>query len=59
MSVEAGRMWWFYGQPSVEKSATAWQLFAEVLRGEQRGSVDIDQVGMSTPSRQTIPGGTP
>ena len=56
MSVASGRVWWLYGPPSVGKSATAWQLFTEVLRGEPRGYVDVDQVGMCYPEPADDPG---
>lgn len=46
----AGQVWWLYGPPSVGKSATAWELFTQVLRGEPRGYFDIDQVGMCSPA---------
>lgn len=56
MSVGFGHVWWLFGPPSVGKSATAWQLFAEVLRGEPRGYVDVDQVGMCYPEPADDPG---
>lgn len=56
VSVAAGQVWWLYGPPSVGKSATAWQLFTEVLRGEPRGYVDVDQVGMCYPEPPGDPG---
>ena len=56
MSVAAGRVWWLYGPPSVGKSATAWALFTQVLTGEPRGYVDIDQVGMCSPEPADDPG---
>lgn len=56
VSVAAGRVWWLYGPPSVGKSATAWELFTQVLNGEPRGYFDIDQVGMCYPEPADDPG---
>lgn len=56
VSVAAGRVWWLYGPPSVGKSATAWELFTQVLSGEPRGYFDIDQVGMCSPEPANDPG---
>lgn len=49
-------MWWLFGPPSVGKSTTAWELFTRVLRGEPRGYVDVDQVGMCAPAPADDPG---
>jgi len=49
-------VWWLYGPPSVGKSATAWELFTQVLSGEPRGYLDIDQVGMCSPEPADDPG---
>lgn len=56
VSIVAGQVWWLYGPPSVGKSATAWELFTEVLSGESRGYFDIDQVGMCSPEPVDDPG---
>lgn len=40
----------------VGKSATAWELFNQVLSGEPRGYFDIDQVGMCYPEPADDPG---
>lgn len=56
VSVAAGQVWWLYGPPSVGKSATAWELFNQVLSGEPRGYFDIDQVGMCFPEPADDPG---
>lgn len=56
VSDAAGQVWWLYGPPSVGKSATAWELFTQVLNGEPRGYFDIDQVGMCSPEPADDPG---
>lgn len=56
VSVAASQVWWLYGPPSVGKSATAWELFTQVLTGEPRGHFDIDQVGMCSPESADDPG---
>lgn len=56
VSIAASQVWWLYGPPAVGKSATAWQLFTQVLSGEPRGYFDIDQVGMCSPEPADDPG---
>jgi len=56
VSVAVGHVWWLYGPPSAGKSATAWELFTQVLKGEPRGYFDIDQVGMCYPEPADDPG---